>query len=574
MKYGFVKVGVYVPTIKVFDVDYNLSVIKGGIDKAKLNNVEVLVFPKNVIFGDTVGDLKYFDTIGEQDERLKEIAKSTLQSKMAVFVSFVGKKEGRLISLIAYIYNGEVVKIFEEGEVLFKGNNDDDYTLSFGLTGSGKIKILSCADSEYSGRIQELKNDLCGFSHLNKCAVIYAGSNIGESTTDNVYSGYSAVFENGEVLSESKPFSEGLIVTEIDVKRLGFLDRKDNGVSVEPEKVEFYTESDFSLMRKYNKTPFISNNCSAEFIMEMQAQGLKKRIEHTHADKIVLGLSGGLDSTLAIIIAVKALSLLNKDSKDVLALTMPCFGTTSRTFENSVSLAKALKTTLKKIDIGKSVKRHLKDIGHREDVFDSAYENAQARERTQVLMDIANSCNGLVLGTGDLSELALGWATYNGDHMSNYGVNGSIPKTLVRYLVSSYANSQKGKLKAVLLDILDTPVSPELIPAENDKIKQKTEDIVGPYVLHDFFLYHIIKDGFTPLKTYFVAVQTFKEDFDKETVLKWLKIFIRRFFAQSFKRSCMPDGVKVTEISLSPRCGFKMPSDAVSSLWLKELDNV
>jgi NAD+ synthase (glutamine-hydrolysing) len=268
------------------------------------------------------------------------------------------------------------------------------------------------------------------------------------------------------------------------------------------------------------------------------------------------------------------MQLLGRSTKDIVAITMPCFGTSKRTFDNSVALPKCFNATIKKIDITKTVKRHLKDINHSEDLHDAAYENAQARERTQVLMDYANSVNGLVVGTGDLSELALGWATYNGDHMSMYAVNGSIPKTLVRHLVDYTANKGKGKLKAVLKDVLDTPVSPELIPSNDNKIGQVTEDIVGPYILHDFFLYNIVKRGFTPSKTYQVALNTFKDEFDSETILKWLKTFIRRFFSQQFKRSCLPDGIKVSEISLSPRGSYKMPSDAISKLWLDELDKI
>ena len=311
-----------------------------------------------------------------------------------------------------------------------------------------------------------------------------------------------------------------------------------------------------------------------QFLIDIAAHGLKKRVEHVNAQKIVIGISGGLDSTLALIIASRTMQLLGRSTKDIVAITMPCFGTSKRTFDNSIVLSKAFNTTLKKIDITKAVKRHLKDIGHSEDVHDAAYENSQARERTQVLMDYANAVNGLVVGTGDLSELALGWATYNGDHMSMYAVNGSIPKTLVRHLVSYTANNGKGKLKVVLNDILDTPVSPELIPSGSDKIGQVTEDIVGPYDLHDFFLYNIVKRGFTPTKTYFAAVNSFEGQFDSQTILKWLKIFVRRFFNQQFKRSCMPDGVKVSEISLSPRGSYKMPSDAISKLWLDELDKI
>ena len=337
--------------------------------------------------------------------------------------------------------------------------------------------------------------------------------------------------------------------------------------------VNFSLDLNSSVQRKYNTTPFIKLG-EEQFLIDVAAHGLVKRLQHVNANKVVIGISGGLDSTLALIIASRAMSIMDRPSKDIVAITMPCFGTSSRTFENSITLAKVFGATLKKIDITKAVKRHLKDIGHSEELHDAAYENAQARERTQVLMDYANSCNGLVVGTGDLSELALGWATYNGDHMSMYAVNGSIPKTLVRHLVDYTADKNKGKFKAVLKDVLDTPVSPELIPSDSDSIKQVTEDIVGPYILHDFFLYYIVKCGFTPAKTYHVACNSFVGQFDSKTVLKWLKTFVRRFFNQQFKRSCLPDGVKVSELSLSPRGSWRMPSDAVSKHWLDELENL
>ncbi|MCQ2387758.1 MAG: NAD(+) synthase [Clostridia bacterium] len=382
--------------------------------------------------------------------------------------------------------------------------------------------------------------------------------------------------EKGEILAESELFANGLIYADIDYEYLQYV----NGKNVEDKKenanlnIEFSLDKNSSLERCLDKYSFIQKGIDYKDIILMQAEGLKKRMIHTYSKKLVLGLSGGLDSTLAILVAVKVVDLLGKSRKDVIALTMPCFGTTSRTFENSVSLAKSLGVTLKKIDIGKSVKRHLKDISHPDGVFDSAYENAQARERTQILMDVANMENGMVVGTGDLSELALGFATYNGDHMSMYGVNAGIPKTLIRYIVKNYALDFKGKVKAVLLDILDTPISPELLPTSEKETKQKTEDIVGPYILHDYFLYNFLVRGYSPKKILALGEITFKGEFDKNTILKWLKIFFRRFFNQQFKRSCLPDGVKVGEISLSPRGAFTMPSDAVYSLWEAELNSL
>jgi NAD+ synthase (glutamine-hydrolysing) len=305
----------------------------------------------------------------------------------------------------------------------------------------------------------------------------------------------------------------------------------------------------------------------------MQAHALKKRIEHTHTKTLVIGVSGGLDSTLALLVSVKAMQLLGRDTKDIIAVTMPCFGTTKRTYDNSKALSNALGVSLKQVNIAKAVKQHFKDIGHDENAFDTTYENSQARERTQILMEMANSNGGMVIGTGDLSELALGWATYNGDHMSMYGVNGSVPKTLIRHLISYYVKTENAKLGKVLADILDTPVSPELLPPdESGKIQQKTEDLVGPYELHDFYLFYLVRMGFTPAKVYKIALDTFEGKYSKETVYKWLSTFIRRFFNQQFKRSCLPDGVKIGSVSLSPRGDFTMPTDAVSVLWQNNLD--
>ena len=406
----------------------------------------------------------------------------------------------------------------------------------------------------------------------------------GESTTDLVFAGHNIIAENGNVLATSKLFENGMTVADIDV---GFIDYERSKIfnrHLETAREEYKIiafdglKSSENFARVFDKTPFLptENNAlssRAELILSIQAEGLKKRVKHTSAKSLVIGLSGGLDSTLAILVAVTAMKKLGRNLKDVVAVTMPCFGTTSRTYENTIKLAKSLGVTLKKVDITKSVLRHLKDIKHGGNP-DVTYENAQARERTQVLMDIANMTGGLVVGTGDLSELALGWATYNGDHMSMYGVNSSVPKTLVRHIVKYYADSSRGKLKAVLYDILDTPVSPELLPPTDGEIAQKTEDIVGPYILHDFFLHCLIRRGYSPKKIYFVAVNTFKGEFDCATIKKWLQIFIRRFFSQQYKRSCVPDGVKIGSVALSPRGDWRMPSDASCSLWLKEISEL
>ena len=448
------------------------------------------------------------------------------------------------------------------------------------INGATVIVNLSCSD-EIIGKADYRRQLIKTQSARLNAAYVYADAGDGESTTDMVFSGHDIIAENGEILSESGLFTTGITLAEIDVDFLSYERSKTFNYDF-GEKAGGYTKIDFSASRetlptrKYQKTPFVPSDISAvkeraELILKIQAEGLKKRLAHTRAKTAVLGLSGGLDSTLAILVTVKAAELCGLNKKNVIAVTMPCFGTTSRTFENTLKLAKALGVTLKKVDITKAVLRHLKDIKHGGQT-DVTYENAQARERTQVIMDIANQTGGIVVGTGDLSELALGWATYNGDHMSMYGVNSSVPKTLVRYIVRYFADCSRGKLKAVLNDILATPVSPELLPPKDGEIAQKTEDIVGPYELHDFFLYCTVRKGFSPAKTLYVAQKTFGGEYDAETIEKWLKIFIRRFFAQQFKRSCVPDGVKVGSVALSPRGDLRMPSDAVCTLWLKEIE--
>lgn len=415
-------------------------------------------------------------------------------------------------------------------------------------------------------------------------AYIYADAGNDESTQDLVYSGHNLIAENGSVLAESDLYGHDLIISEIDIKKLKHERRKantyENGL-VEESYCEvgfsYREEMQTSLTRVFSRTPFVPTDevmkkQRCEEIITLQAMGLRKRLAHTGCKTCVIGLSGGLDSTLALLVTVKAYDLLGKDHKDILAITMPGFGTTDRTYNNALELAKSLGTTLKEISIVDSVRQHFKDIGQDESVHDVTYENCQARERTQILMDIANKTNGMVIGTGDMSEMALGWATYNGDHMSMYAVNVSIPKTLVRYLVSYYADETDEKTATVLRDVLDTPVSPELLPPENGEIAQKTEDIVGPYELHDFFLYYMLRFGFTPGKIYRIALETFEGVYEKETILKWMKIFYRRFFSQQFKRSCVPDGPKVGTVSLSPRGDLRMPSDGAVNLWMKEIE--
>lgn len=418
---------------------------------------------------------------------------------------------------------------------------------------------------------------------------IYADAGKDESTQDLVYSGHDIIAENGSILAESQLFDNQITIAELDVKRLAAERRKTNTYKNESRKgneESWYDETyfqfelvDTELTRPIVRTPFVPSDevekkQRCEEILTLQAMGLRKRLSHTGCQSAVIGLSGGLDSTLALLVTVKAYDLLGMEHENIMAVTMPGFGTTDRTYQNALELARSMGTTLKEISIADAVRQHFKDIGQDENVHDVTYENGQARERTQILMDIANKCNGMVIGTGDMSEMALGWATYNGDHMSMYGVNVSIPKTLVRYLVSYYADETDEKTAKVLRDILDTPVSPELLPPENGEIAQKTEDIVGPYELHDFFLYYLLRYGYKPSKIYRLAKLAFADVYDDATIKKWMKTFYRRFFSQQFKRSCVPDGPKVGTVSLSPRGDLRMPSDACAAIWMKEIESL
>ena len=628
MNFGFVKTVLCSPKIKVADVQYNANAIIEDIFLADKQGAELIVFPELSLTGCTCQSLLSNGVLLDGViVGVSTILEKTKDINALIFIGAPIKKDNEIYNCAIAICKGEILGVvpqtFVKSSSVFNKANEQTQTIeilnnkvpfcsklifadktnktftvgveigedalspicpsnSHVLAGANIIVNLS-GFYETVGAETKRIDFVKGQSERLVCGYALCNAGVGESTTDCVYAGQKIIAEKGKILSSSQMFCESQIITEIDTDFISnervvlFKDIK------KPDGYQYISFNCFNngekLIRKYKKTPFVPLNASdvktrADAILLMQAQGLKKRVEHTRSSSLVLGLSGGLDSTLAILVAVKTIKMLNRPLKDVIAITMPCFGTTSRTFQNTIKLAKALGVTLKKIDITKAVQRHLKDIKHAEGVFDTTFENAQARERTQVLMDVANMNNGLVVGTGDLSELALGWATYNGDHMSMYGVNGSIPKTLVRYIVENCATSAKGKLKAVLLDILDTPVSPELLPVENDTIVQKTEDIVGPYILHDFFLYNMLRRGYSPKKLYYIACQTFKGDFKEQTILKWLKIFTRRFFNQQFKRSCLPDGVKVGSVSLSPRGEFKMPSDATSDLWLNELENI
>lgn len=454
-------------------------------------------------------------------------------------------------------------------------------------SGAAIICNLSCSD-DLIGKAQYRRDLVKMQSAKLCCGYVYCDAGFGESTTDMVFSAHNVIAENGTIVSESCRFNNGITYADIDVERLMSERRKTNTyIGYIPDRDSYYyVRKDFDikkrdtvLTRTFPCTPFVPSDKSdlenrCEEILTIQATGLATRLAHTGIQNVVLGLSGGLDSTLALIVCVHAFDILSLNRKNIHTVTMPCFGTTKRTKSNAEKLAEAYGVSFEEINITLAVRQHFSDIGHDESVTNITYENSQARERTQILMDLSNKYNGLVIGTGDLSELALGWATYNGDHMSMYAVNASIPKTLVRYLTSYEAQKSNGILKEVLLDVLDTPVSPELLPPDkNGEIAQKTEDVVGPYELHDFFLYYLVRFGYAPSKIYYMAKLSFKDKYSEETIKKWLTVFIKRFFSQQFKRSCLPDGPKVGSVTLSPRSDWRMPSDASVKAWLDELEN-
>lgn len=488
----------------------------------------------------------------------------------------------------------ELVVGFELCEDLWVADPVSNYLAKAGAT---LICNLSASD-EVIGKDSYRRQLVSNQSARLVAGYIYCSAGDGESTQDMVFSGHNIIAENGSILAESRLFENGITISEIDFKKLAFERRK---ISTYPASAEWdYSSNDsgfldmenifrerFSLemdetalTRKFAKTPFIPSNQAernerCHLILQMQSHGLMKRIAHTHSKTVVIGISGGLDSTLALLVCVMAMDLLKRPHTDIVAVTMPCFGTTKRTRSNAEILCEALGVTFREVDISKAVLQHFEDIGHDYNDHSVVFENGQARERTKVLMNIANQVSGMVVGTGDLSELALGWATYNGDHMSMYGVNASIPKTLVRHIVQYYGDTcTSDTLRDVLYDILDTPVSPELLPTDESgtEMTQKTEDLVGPYELHDFFLYYGIRWGFEPSKVKRLAKYAFEGDYSDEVIDKWLKTFYRRFFSQQFKRSCLPDGAKIGSVTLSPRGDWRMPSDAVAKLWLEDID--
>ena len=625
MKDGFLRVAAVTPNIRVADPAHNVSEILRQLRELP-QNTAVAVFPELSITGCTCGDLFLQPTLLQGAENaLAYLLAGTADMRTVITVGLPVQVNGSLYNCAALLYKGELLglvpKTYLKKDSRYFAAGDTSpllVTVAGQQTTLAAEQIFTCADLPSFRLGVELSDDLYApqsvstalalqgatvIANLCACpetagaavyretlvqvqsaklnaAYICANAGNGESTTDTVFAGGNHIAENGTILQQSAPFTTGAIYTEIDVNRL-VSERMKNGFSVSAplsETVFSLSVQDLQLTRTFEKFPFVPQNAvqkdrRAEEILSIQAAGLQKRLAHTNL-KAVVGLSGGLDSALALLVITRAYDALGWDRKDIHTVTMPCFGTTGRTFNNAKILAETLGTTLHTIPIREAVLQHFSDIGHDGVTTDVTYENAQARERTQVLMDLANQVNGLVVGTGDLSELALGWATFNGDHMSMYGVNGGVPKTLVRHLVDFEAKRIGGDAGAVLRDILDTPVSPELLPPKDGEIAQQTEQLVGPYVLHDFILYYAIRYGYTPAKIYRIACHAFYDAFTTAEIKKWLLNFYKRFFGAQFKRSCLPDGPKVGSVSFSPRSDWQMPSDAVAALWMKEAENV
>lgn len=632
MKDGFIKVAAATPKIKVADPAYNTEEILKIIDETEKNGASILVFSELTISGYTCGDLFLQQPLlTECKNQLLRIVKATENKSMLVVVGCPIVIKQKLYNCAVVISDGSILGIvpkthlpnysefyelrhFTSGEGL---EEDLWFGEEFGYVNVAVNQLFKCKEipelvvaceicedlwvplppSTYhamagatvicnpSASVETTTKESYRRSLVSNqsarllAAYIYADAGEGESTQDVVYSGHHLICENGSVLAEAKRFTNEIIYADIDVQKLVAERRK--MTSFPGGQTEDYFEQEFSLEVKENKitrtfpkAPFVPDNQDerdkrCDEILSLQSMGLKKRLEHTNCKHAVVGISGGLDSTLAVLVTARAFDLLDIPRENLICVTMPCFGTTDRTYQNAVSLIKELGATLKEVRIEKAVRQHFADIGHDENNHDVTYENSQARERTQILMDMANQYNGMVIGTGDMSELALGWATYNGDHMSMYAVNCSVPKTLVRYLVLYYAETTDNKkLSEVLMDVLDTPVSPELLPPVDGVISQKTEDLVGPYELHDFFLYYMLRFGFPKSKLYRMAKLTFDGVYDDETIKKWLDKFYWRFFSQQFKRSCLPDGPKVGSVAVSPRGDLRMPSDASPTAWL------
>ena len=634
MKNGFVKVAAATPDIRVADVEFNTQNIINVMEEAQKNGAKILVFPELCVTGYTCSDLFDHSVLLKASRKaLLEIAENTSDKDMLVFVGAPLEVNGKLYNVAAAMNQGEILgfttktflpnygefyemrqftpgpqtvrEITFEGkkipfgpQILFQAEGMEELVVaaeicedvwspvppSIQAALEGATVIVNCsASDETIGKDTYRRALISGQSARLISGYIYANAGEGESTTDLVFGGHNIIAENGTILKESSRYVNEIIYSEIDLQRITGERRKNTTFQPLDEetlvRVPFTVEETKTfLTRTFPKKPFVPSDEQTraqrcEEILTIQAMGLKKRLAHTNARTAVVGISGGLDSTLALLVTARAFDMLGRDKKDIIAVTMPCFGTTDRTYQNACEMSKKVGATLIEVPIADAVNIHFRDIGHDPEDHSVTYENCQARERTQVLMDIANKTWGMVIGTGDLSELALGWATYNGDHMSMYGVNASVPKTLVRHLVKYAADDTKDEaLKNVLYDVLDTPVSPELLPPKDGDIAQKTEDLVGPYELHDFFLYFMLRFGYEPSKIFRIACMTFDGEYDKETIFKWLETFCRRFFSQQFKRSCLPDGPKVGTVALSPRGDWRMPSDACVAVWMKDLE--
>ena len=636
MKDGFITVATATPQVAVADCEANTQAILACINEMAAAHAKVMVLPELCITGYTCSDL-FWQTklLDEAEAALSVIAEESRQVDALITVGMPLRVAGKLLNVAAILCRGKVLgfvpkvnlpaynefyetRHFTSGSadmgtvqfcgeeipvgtnLLFSCENMVDLCVAaeicedlwvpnppsvhHALAGASVICNLSASD-EMVGKGSYRRDLVAGQSARLVCAYLYATAGEGESTTDLVFGGQNLIAENGTVLAESATFENEINVATIDVQRLASERRRMStfpaAESKEYREISFaLVEEETKLARFFDADPFVPSNADqlsdrCEEILNIQALGLKKRLAHTHAKSAVVGISGGLDSTLALLVTARAFDMLGLPRKGIVAVTMPGFGTTDRTYNNAVVMIKSLGATFKEVPIAKAVMQHFADIDHDASIHDVTYENSQARERTQILMDIANQANGFVIGTGDLSELALGWATYNGDHMSMYAVNASVPKTLVRHLVRHYADTSADEVLAgVLYDVLDTPVSPELLPPEDGAISQKTEDLVGPYELHDFFLYQMLRMCFPPAKIYRVAKEAFAGRYSNETILKWLRTFYWRFFSQQFKRSCLPDGPKVGSVAVSPRGDLRMPSDACVSAWIKEVETL
>lgn len=641
MKFGFITVAAAIPSVKVADTEYNIKQIEDFVAQAEGRGVEIIVFPELSVTGYSCQDLFLQQLLVEQAEvavmQLLDFSRkldiicivgAPVNISGSLYNCAVVIQHGIILGIIPKTYLPNYGEFYEKrwftssknlkptdiryagnsvsitpGPTLFRTSDNalfgveicedvwaaEPCSNKLALAGADIIFNLSASD-ELIGKHIYLMNLLSQQSARTISGYVYSGCGFGESTQDVVYGGNALIYENGTLLSESERFSfkPQMIVNQIDIEKLRverqknttFVNCRDDSNAV-IKQTAVVQPKNFSLLREIDALPFVPDDNDMEHscneIFSIQVAGLAKRIMHTACKHLIVGISGGLDSTLALLVCVKTFDKLGMNRKGIVGVTMPGFGTTDRTYNNALSLMNSLGVTIREISIADSVKVHFNDIGHDISVHDVTYENSQARERTQILMDLSNQLKGIVVGTGDLSELALGWATYNGDHMSMYGVNAGIPKTLIKYLVRDVAyNAMDEKSRNTLLDIIDTPISPELIPAEEDgTIKQKTEDLVGPYELHDFFLYYFLRFGFRPSKIYLLARKAFDAaDYEDDTIKHWIKVFFHRFFTQQFKRSCLPDGPKVGSVSLSPRGDWRMPSDASSALWLKECETL